>query len=53
MELMIMLDKHNKENNNISINWFYDEDDDYMKEVGEDFAGVISLPFSVIAISDM
>ena len=53
MELMIMLDKHNKKNDNILINWFYEEDDDYMKEVGEDFAGVINLPFNICSITNM
>lgn len=31
--------------NEVDINWFYEEDDDDMKEVGEDFADLLDLPF--------
>ena len=31
----------------VKINWFYEENDDEMKEVGEDFADLLDLPFHI------
>ncbi len=32
----------------LTINWFYDEMDDDMKEVGEDFSDILNIPFNFI-----
>jgi hypothetical protein len=32
----------------ITINWYYDEDDDSMLEAGEVFQSLLSLPFNLI-----
>jgi len=34
----------------IKVNWYFEEGDDDMKEVGEDFSEMISLPFNFIMI---
>lgn len=35
---------------NMKVNWYFDEGDDDMKEVGEDFSEMISFPFSFIMV---
>ncbi len=32
----------------LTINWYYDEMDDDMKEVGEDFSDILNVPFNFI-----
>ena len=36
----------------ITIKWFYDEDDEDMQESGEDFQEIIKIPFEMIEIKD-
>ncbi len=35
----------------LTINWFYEEDDEDMREVGEDYANVLNLDFNFIKFS--
>lgn len=35
---------------NVAIRWFYDEEDEDMKEVGEDYQALLKVPISLIAI---
>lgn len=44
------LEKLNKdENHTVELIWEYEEDDEDIKELGEYFAGMIDLPFTIIA----
>ena len=38
--------------NNISVNWFYEEDDEDMQESGEDFKEIISLPINMSVLEE-
>ena len=31
----------------VTINWFYDEDDEEMLEIGEDYSSIINVPFEL------
>ncbi len=36
--------------NEVKINWFYEEEDDDMKEAGEDYSDILDLPFEIQSI---
>tara|TARA_R110001592_G_scaffold72804_6_gene222497 strand:+ start:5685 stop:6068 length:384 start_codon:yes stop_codon:yes gene_type:complete len=36
----------------VSINWFYEEDDEDMLEAGEDYQAIISVPFKMIEVEE-
>jgi len=38
--------------NEIMVNWYYEEDDEDMLEAGEDYESIIKVPFRMIEISD-
>jgi len=40
-------------NNNITINWYYEEDDEDMLEAGEDYEAIINIPFKMIEVEDI
>ena len=39
-----------KDDNNVVINWYYEEDDEDMLEAGEDYESIIRVPFKMIEI---
>ncbi len=50
--LVFQLDKINTAGNPVEILWFYDDDDEYMLDVGEELADMVSVPFKFIPIED-
>lgn len=38
---------------NITINWYYEEDDEDMLEAGEDYQAIINIPFKMIEMEEM
>lgn len=40
-------------NNNITINWYYEEDDEDMLEAGEDYEAIINIPFKIIEVEEI
>ena len=40
-------------NNNITINWYYEEDDEDMLEAGEDYEAIINIPFKMIEVEEI
>ena len=38
------------ENSELLINWYYEEDDVEMEEVGEDYQNIVKTPFNMIAV---
>ncbi len=40
------------DNNEVTINWYYEEDDEDMLEAGEDYESIIKVPFKMIQIVD-
>lgn len=41
-----------KNQNDVIINWYYEEDDEDMLEAGEDYESIIKVPFKMIQIVD-
>ncbi|MFO7869600.1 MAG: DUF1987 domain-containing protein [Bacteroidales bacterium] len=41
-----------KQDKNIEINWYYEEDDEDMLEAGEDYQSIINIPFKMIEIEE-
>lgn len=40
-------------NQNITINWYYEEDDEDMLEAGEDYEAIINIPFKMIEVEEI
>ena len=40
------------EGNEVSINWYYEEDDDEILEIGEDFSSIVNVPFNIKMVSE-
>ncbi|HDP55148.1 MAG TPA: DUF1987 domain-containing protein [Bacteroidetes bacterium] len=41
-----------KDQNEVVINWYYEEDDEDMLEAGEDYESIIKVPFKMIQVVD-
>ena len=41
-----------KDGHKITVNWYYEEDDEDMLEAGEDYQSIIKLPFKMIEIEE-
>jgi hypothetical protein len=48
VEIFRKLEKIQMEGHDFTINWYYDEEDEDMQESGEDFKGIIKMPFQMI-----
>jgi hypothetical protein len=48
--LKLIEDSHQK-GNNFSISWYYEEDDDTIKNLGEDFTALLTVPFNLVIIT--
>ena len=40
-------------NTNMTVNWYYEEDDEDMLEAGEDYQAIINIPFKMIEVEEM
>ena len=52
LDVFKKLESIHKANNSVSINWYYEEDDEDMLEAGEDYESIIRVPFKMIEIVD-
>ncbi len=52
LDVFKKLETINKAGTNITINWYYEEDDEDMLEAGEDYESIIKVPFKMIEIVD-
>jgi len=50
VEILFLLEKIAKKNNNIVVKWYYDEYDEDMKEAGEDLSDTIEIPFELVSV---
>jgi len=50
LDVFKKLETIHKSNNEVTINWFYEEDDEDMLEAGEDYESIIRIPFKMIEI---
>ncbi|MCK5028432.1 MAG: DUF1987 domain-containing protein [Bacteroidales bacterium] len=49
-DILVIIKDFTDEKLEIKVNWYFEDGDDDMKEVGEDFSEMISLPFNFIMI---
>lgn len=42
-----------KENSEVTINWFYEKEDEDMLEVGEDYCEIVNLPFRMVEVDSL
>lgn len=52
LDVFKKLETLHKGNNDVQINWYYEEDDEDMLEAGEDYESIIRVPFKMIEIVD-
>ncbi|MES2514940.1 MAG: DUF1987 domain-containing protein [Bacteroidota bacterium] len=50
LEVFKMLAVINKKGSAVTINWYYEEEDDDMQETGKDFQRLIDVPFKIIMV---
>ncbi|QKG79732.1 DUF1987 domain-containing protein [Tenuifilum thalassicum] len=48
--IMRMFDEAYSHGNNIIINWYFEEDDDTIKNLGRDFQTLLKVPFKMVEI---
>ncbi len=52
LDVFKKLEAINKDHSNVTINWYYEEDDEDMLEAGEDYESIVKVPFKMIQIVD-
>jgi hypothetical protein len=48
--IMRMLDEAYSQGHNVVINWYFEEDDDTIKNLGRDFQALVKAPFKMVEI---
>lgn len=51
-EILKKLEKLSNAGNDVTINWYYEEDDEDMMETGEDFQSIINIPMHILEIEE-
>jgi hypothetical protein len=49
LDILIALETMYENGKNIVVHWFYDEDDEDMREAGEEYADIVDIPFEIKA----
>ncbi|MDX9696207.1 MAG: DUF1987 domain-containing protein [Bacteroidales bacterium] len=49
-DILVIVKSCNDNNIHIKVNWYFEDGDEDMKEVGEDFSDMISFPFNFIMV---
>ena len=53
LDIFKLLEKINGNGTNISVNWYFEEDDEDMQEAGEDYETIIDLPFKLVEVEEI
>jgi hypothetical protein len=53
LHLFKKLEQINSKGTEVSINWYFEKDDEDMEEAGEDYQAIISLPFKIIEVKEI
>lgn len=53
LDLFKRLERINKEDSKVLINWYYETDDEDMEEAGEDYAAIVGLKFEILEIDEI
>lgn len=52
LDVFKKLEAIHKARNEVLIKWYYEEDDEDMREAGEDYESIIRIPFEMIELED-
>ncbi|NBC83030.1 MAG: DUF1987 domain-containing protein [Bacteroidetes bacterium] len=47
LDILMKLEELGENGNDVTINWYYDEDDEDMLEAGEEYSEIVDIPFSI------
>ena len=53
LDLLRKFEQLNKEKSKVTVEWFYETDDEDMEEAGEDYQAIVELPFSMIEVDEI
>lgn len=52
LSLLLVVEEAVKNGHNARIKWYYEEDDEDMKDIGEEYSNIIQVPFEIIQIDN-
>ncbi|MGQ9863533.1 MAG: DUF1987 domain-containing protein [Bacteroidia bacterium] len=50
LDIFRRLERIHKNNHEVTIQWYYDADDEDMEETGQDYKALVDMPFELIAV---
>lgn len=53
LDLFRKFEHLNKEKSKVTVEWFFETDDEDMEEAGEDYQAIVSLPFVMIEVDEI
>jgi hypothetical protein len=53
LDLFKKLESISGERTQVTINWYFEEDDEDMEEAGQDYQAIIGLPFNIIEVEEI
>jgi hypothetical protein len=53
LDLFKKLEKIGASGSQVTVNWYFEEDDEDMEEAGEDYQAIIKLPFKMIEVEEI
>ena len=53
LDLFKKLESLLRDNHQITVNWFFEKEDDDMKEAGEDYKAIVNVPFQIIEVDEL
>ena len=53
LDLFRKFEKLNRANSKVTVQWYYETDDEDMEEAGEDYQAIVELPFSMIEVEEI
>lgn len=53
LDLFKRLEKINGKATQVTVNWYFERDDEDMEEAGEDYQAIVGLPFNIIEVEEI
>lgn len=53
LDLLRKFEQLHKEKSKVTVEWFYETDDEDMEEAGEDYQAIVELPFCMIEVEEI
>ena len=52
LDILRKLEKIHEAGGNVTVTWFYEEDDEDMQEAGEDYQRIVKVPINIEALEE-